>query len=215
VQAQVLTLDAPISATGGAGGNDYVEPGTYKASANIDVPKNGGVGGTIRVLLPHPIVALTPFLQVGGGAPGVVCDAADSEESCGARTYGTGTVGPAGHIVLGTLTPAQVAMLPSLPAPLTSYLGAPPAALPPLPAPAFARGMACGAGDLDIGAGATRRLSGDHSYAHVCVHDGGMLLAGPSLRLRARTILVDARSRLTATGAVKKTAGHGAAAGVS
>lgn len=138
MQAQVLTLDAPISATGGAGGNDYVEPGTYKASANIDIPKNGGAGGTIRVLLPHPIAALTPFLQVGSGAPGVVCDAADSadsEVSCGARTYGAGTAGPAGHVVLGALTPAQVAMLPSLPAPLTSYLGAPPAALPPLRCP--------------------------------------------------------------------------------
>lgn len=213
VQAQVLTLDAPISATGGAGGNDYVQPGTYKASDNIDVPKNGGAGGTIRVLLPHPIAALTPFLRLGGGAAGVVCAAADPGASCGARTYVTGTAGPAGHVVLGALTPAQAAMLPSLPAPLTSYLGAPPAALPPLPAPAFARGMACGDGDLDVGAGATRRLSGDHRYAHVCVHDSGTLLADPSLRLRARTILVDARSRLTATGAVKKTAGHGAAAG--
>lgn len=83
-----------------------------------------------------------------------------------------------------------------------SRYGPAPIRKPPLPAIHLRSTLRCGQGDLDIGRHRVRLLTGRHVYRHVCVHDGGTLLAGTTLTLRARTIYVDAHSALIATGTV-------------
>lgn len=207
LHAASLTLAGTIKSDGGPAGDDAVRSGTYDLSS--DAPRNGGAGGVIHVVVAHHSLVDRSLLHVDGGAGNTVCLSAHddiSSSQCGAKIYARGKAGAAGHVVLETLTPAAASALPPLPVPLVSYLGVHPVALPLVPATVFARGMTCGKGDVNIGAGMTRRLGGDQSYAHVCIHDGGTLLAGPSLRLRAKTILVDARSYLSASAVVKKTA---------
>jgi len=73
------------------------------------------------------------------------------------------------------------------------------------PIAAATGGMACGAGDLSLGAHARLALSGDHSYAHVCLLDGAVLAAGATLTIHAETIYVDAHSRIIADGSALPT----------
>lgn len=77
-------------------------------------------------------------------------------------------------------------------------IGQAPARLSLQPDAVFGAGMRCGAGDLDVGPRATVRLDGVHRYAHVCIHDGGVLRTHGQLTLIASTIAVDATSRITA-----------------
>jgi hypothetical protein len=62
--------------------------------------------------------------------------------------------------------------------------------------------MRCGAGDLDVGKGAIARLDGVQRFAHVCVHDGGVLTTANHLTLMATTIAVDAGSQIRADGVI-------------
>jgi len=183
-----LTLTAPISATGGAGNAP-----SSALDEDYGAPAPGGAGGTISLLVGS---ALSPtvrsLLHVDGGASG---DPA--------------TLPPAapGSTMVSLLSATARASLPPAPGPLVRPLGPSPLRLPAQPAATVTRVMTCHAGDLDVGAGRRLALGGVRTYPHVCIHDGGVLLVRGALTLRARTILVDATSRIAADGVITATRG--------
>lgn len=75
-----------------------------------------------------------------------------------------------------------------------------PGASPLGPSTRAAAALTChGPRDLLVDTG-QRTLSGLHSFAHVCVRDGGTLRAGARLILRAGSLYVDAASRISGDG---------------
>ncbi len=173
ITALDLTLTGSISATGGDGG----------AGAGSD----GGHGGSVTIATTSPLPAgMAQRVDVAGGAPSDTC-------------YGCNTVGHAGATGSISITTLGAGTPPTAPSPLIATLGVPPARGDVGVAPGMGR---CGPGDLDVGAGQRPLLDGVHRYAHICIHDGGVLRGGPRLTLLATTINVDARSRITADGAV-------------
>ena len=204
ISARQATVFGLISANGGRGADPYAD--------SCDSASPGGAGG--HITLRAYSLALTGRISADGGSS---TDAAGHTRGGSGGTItihvavpalaalggsesvaAGGPGGKKGQVSIAPLTPAEQAALPPAPPPLLATLGQAPARLAPLPVAAFARGMACGPGDLDIGAGQRRRLDGVRAYAHVCVHDGGLLRAGPRLILRAQTVLVDARARASA-----------------
>ncbi len=178
-----LTLSGQLDAGGGAGA---ASDGTDKAGA-------GGAGGVITVLLAHPnAAALRSHLSDVAGA-------------AGAGTGSTAaTPGAAGTLSVAALSAAGLKALQALstPSALPATLGKSPARQTPGSAPAGSGGAGCGAGDLSVATGDVVDLSGVHSYRHVCIHNGGILRAGPDLTLLADTIAVEAGGQISADGVV-------------
>ena len=119
-----------------------------------------------------------------------------------------GAASRAGQISVSDLTDAQRTALPPPPASVLQPIGAPPTLLPVQAANQVNEGMHCAAGDLDVGKGVTRRLDGVQRFAHICVHDGGALVAAGPLALIATTISVDAASSISAHGVGTKPVRH-------
>ena len=188
LEAAALSFSGTIAARGGAGGQLLNE--------------HGGNGGTISVLLPAGAVRPHGSFDVSGGQPGTSEHAAT-----------LGRLGQAGTVSVASLTAAQLAVLPPAPAAPMRILGQAPARLPLQPAAGFAAALRCGAGDLDVGHGATVRLDGVQRFAHVCIHDGGVLTSRGRLILIASTIAVDARSRISADGVSRTARGPARATG--
>ncbi len=181
IRALTLTLTSGISAMGGAGGDGN--------------GGDGGPGGAVMIgtALPLP-TGTASYVNVAGGAASSSCN------GC----LPPGKTGATGNVSIAPLDTAARAALPPPPAPLIATLGLPPARAGASSAPPLGR---CGSGDLDIGAGQRPSLAGVHRYAHVCIHDGGVLRGGPHLTLVADTIDVDARSRIAADGTIHGGAG--------
>jgi len=207
IWAKALTLHAPIIATGGAGG---VGGNSTSLTENGGNGGNGGSGGTLSLRLGQQAPAtLMSYLHAEGGTAGVLGQAGcSSGGGCTAQPGMQGSPGGSGSISVGKLTPAQIAILPPSPPPLQGVIGLAPARQSPQPTSTFRQGMSCGTGDLNVGPGVPVTLTGIHHYTHVCVHDGGTLLAGAGVTLQAKTILVDSTSRLLSDGTVASSGSH-------
>ncbi len=219
ILAHRLTLEGTLSSDGG---NHLDRQGWYAClDSTLSGPKTGDEANAGNITLQTLALTLTGHISAHGGDGGGDMGS-NSNSNSGAG--GTVTINvPAsvlanlnhgrvdvnvdggGKVVIGLLTTAQQAVLPPAPPPLIGPLaeGGPPARR--VPVAAFARGMRCGAGDLDIGAGRSVVLRDTRRYAHVCVHDGGVLEARPRLVLLAQTIMVDASSHIEADGVISAT----------
>lgn len=178
VEADASTLSGQVEARGGAGG--------VVAGAGRPYPfrDRGGRGGHIALMLAHPDPrVLWRHLDVSGGA-----------------SHRPGPASPNGSAQIRALAPAQQRVLPPAPSPLVTIAGVPPERLPLDARFARVHHMACGAGDLRIGAGQVRTLTGVHRYPRVCVGADGLLVARHDLTLTAHTILVARGGRITADG---------------
>jgi len=190
IRAARLDLEGTINAAGGPGGDVSDPAGAPHGNATGGGP--GGHGGTATMALLQPLTpGQIPHVMASGGLPG--------------KGKPLGLPGHAGTVTLSALTAAEAVALPPPPAPLGTVLNPAPKWQPIQSLSAFTRGMACGAGDLNLGAHTRRTLSGNHGYTHICLHDGAILVAGPTLTLHAETIYVDARSRIIANGSAKRT----------
>jgi|GEM_PF-1216359 len=184
IQALTLTVTAPISVTSGMGG--------------YHTGKDGGPGGTVTLAVAPPAPTdLSTYVHVDGGLGD-----SDVQDALPGSTPHPGSVG---QLHITSLGKAQQAALSPAPTPLLRALGTAPALVQPQGMADFSRGLACGSGDLDIGAGQQRALHGTAIYPHVCVHDGGKLRAAPRLTLIADTISVDANSTIDADGLITAT----------
>ena len=161
LQAGALAWSGLISARGGDGGQLDTGDGG-----------NGGNGGKITLAVPAGVDTPTGTFDVAGGRAGMP----------GSHTTLPGAAGWSGQVSVSDLTDAQMAALPPPPAPLLQPIGAPPTLLPVQAANQSGEGTRCAAGDLDVGKGVTRRLDGVRRFAHICVHDGGVLVAADPSR---------------------------------
>lgn len=192
---------------GGQGGQVTLEAGALAWSGSISArggdggpldTGNGGNGGKITLVVPAGVDTPAGTFDVTGGRAGAP----------NSHTTLPGAAGRSGQISVSDLTDAQGTALPPPPASLLQPIGAPPTLLPVQAANQSNEGMRCAAGDLDVGKGVTRRLDGVQRFAHICVHDGGALVAAGSLALIATTISIDAASRIAADGIGAKPVRH-------
>jgi len=197
----ILTREAiiggKVSANGGTGG------GTDTSTCPKGAAGNGGAGGAVTV------EAITLTLrgqlsavggrgaQAGAGGSITVVTAHPDVPAIHRRIR-------ARHVAIGRLTAAQQAVLPPLVAApvLVTTLGAPPIHATAEPPAVFSRGMECGPGDLRLDGTTTMRLSGTHTYAHVCLEGHAALKVGAQLTLLAQTILVAPQASIDASGVI-------------
>lgn len=175
-----LTLSGPISAVGGPGG--------------AGSEGSGGRGGSVTITIAAPPPAGTARLvRVSGGAVPDRCFPCDDTGAT------AGHPGAAGSVSI-VVSSAVATTAPPAPAPLIATLGV----ASVREGTTISTGThPCGPGDLNVGSGQRPLLDGVHRYPHVCIHNGGVLRAGPRLILLAGTIDVDTRSRISADGAVR------------
>lgn len=182
-----LSLSGSISARGGAGGSaasqGSVEPATPNSGGN------GGKGGSID-------------LEIVKGSPSAFSTNLDAAGGKGGAK-GKGKAGSDGSAGRAQSTSSDASAVDQVvPASAVTVLSTGPAIMPTASVSSFVtlHRMACGGSrDLHLSSGTTR-LDGVHSYQHVCLDGGAVLVVRKGLVLSADTILLAAGSRIVADG---------------